>query len=290
MTIPETYYDILQVSEDATPKEIRKSYRHLIKIFHPDIAGPSGVEMTIRLNEAEATLMNANKRADYDLELKLQRIQQRRGNGASYQTSEPSPSPDCDYQDEWGQEVTSSSPAPPPPPRPPRPNTHPNNTAPTQYPAPETVPLYSPPERPTRIKLSYKELLLGPHLLARLSGVLWALLAIVIYPAIWIYDDKAQGRTPDYLKLIITTHIVTIIEITAAKLRIERDPDKSWPNGDYTEWWMTYCIAFFFYYFLPAAIMYFSGFYVFAVLFIAPIPAYLIAVETRRKAAWRGYR
>src|ERR1700712_1539651 len=53
-----THHELLCVSPDATADEIRASYRRLIRIYHPDVAGDAGAAMTLRLNEAQDALLN----------------------------------------------------------------------------------------------------------------------------------------------------------------------------------------------------------------------------------------
>jgi hypothetical protein len=55
---PPSHHELLCVSPDATADEIRASYRRLIRIYHPDVAGAAGAAMTLRLNEAQAALLN----------------------------------------------------------------------------------------------------------------------------------------------------------------------------------------------------------------------------------------
>lgn len=60
------YYDVLGVSVNASPEAIRKAYRTLQKIHHPDVAGSEGHAMTLLLNEAYATLMDDSLRGTYN--------------------------------------------------------------------------------------------------------------------------------------------------------------------------------------------------------------------------------
>lgn len=61
------YYQLLGVSVDSTPKEIKEAYRRLQKIYHPDIAGEQGHEYTLKLNEAYHALMRQDLRRRYDI-------------------------------------------------------------------------------------------------------------------------------------------------------------------------------------------------------------------------------
>lgn len=60
------YYDVLGVSVNSSPADIRRAYRLLQKIHHPDVAGEQGHAMTLLLNEAYATLMDESLRGTYN--------------------------------------------------------------------------------------------------------------------------------------------------------------------------------------------------------------------------------
>jgi hypothetical protein len=67
-----TFYDILGLSRDATPDEIRAAYRALAKQYHPDLVQQAGgetkhlaEERLKAINEAYATLSDPGARARY---------------------------------------------------------------------------------------------------------------------------------------------------------------------------------------------------------------------------------
>jgi curved DNA-binding protein len=66
----EDYYQMLGVSRDATPEQIKKAYRKLALKYHPDKAKGDkrqAEEMFKKISEAYAVLSNPQKRKDYDL-------------------------------------------------------------------------------------------------------------------------------------------------------------------------------------------------------------------------------
>jgi hypothetical protein len=62
------YYEILEVSDTATPAEIKAAYRRLALKYHPDKSNdPDTGEKFRQINEAYTTLSDDEKRRQYDL-------------------------------------------------------------------------------------------------------------------------------------------------------------------------------------------------------------------------------
>ena len=64
----EDYYEILGVSRDASPDDIKKAYKKLAKKYHPDLnqGNKEYEEKFKKINEAYKTLSDSKKRAQYD--------------------------------------------------------------------------------------------------------------------------------------------------------------------------------------------------------------------------------
>ena len=61
------YYDILEVTREATADEIKRAYRKMARKFHPDISKePNAEERFKQAGEAYEVLKDAEKRAAYD--------------------------------------------------------------------------------------------------------------------------------------------------------------------------------------------------------------------------------
>lgn len=65
----EDFYKILQVPRDATEQQIKKSFRNLSKIYHPDKnnGDKKSHDMFIKVNKAYETLLDPEKRKVYDV-------------------------------------------------------------------------------------------------------------------------------------------------------------------------------------------------------------------------------
>ena len=59
------YYKILEVSDNSSPDEIKKSYRNLSKKYHPDV-NPDGAEKFKEVAEAYEVIGDPEKKASYD--------------------------------------------------------------------------------------------------------------------------------------------------------------------------------------------------------------------------------
>lgn len=64
------YYAILCVTEDCRPEDIKRSYYALAKRFHPDNKETGDVKRMALINKAYAILMDPEKRAKHDRDLK----------------------------------------------------------------------------------------------------------------------------------------------------------------------------------------------------------------------------
>ena len=68
--MPKDYYELLGVNKDASNDEIKKAYRKLSLLHHPDRPGNEGnTEKFQEINEAHDVLSNSEKRMMYDNEL-----------------------------------------------------------------------------------------------------------------------------------------------------------------------------------------------------------------------------
>ncbi|MEJ5297909.1 MAG: DnaJ domain-containing protein [Armatimonadota bacterium] len=69
------YYEVLGVSPDATLEEIKKSYRRLVRKYHPDVHHDKKLaeRAFVQISEAYRVLSDPDKRRSYDLERSARR-------------------------------------------------------------------------------------------------------------------------------------------------------------------------------------------------------------------------
>jgi curved DNA-binding protein CbpA len=73
----QTYYDLLGLAPSASVQDIRRAYRELSKLYHPDTTELSAAIATAKfqeLNEAYATLSSPDRRMTYDLKIGYSRF------------------------------------------------------------------------------------------------------------------------------------------------------------------------------------------------------------------------
>ena len=69
MTDNQSFYDIINVPPSATPRQIKKAYRRIMKESHHDNVGTEyDKQKIIRLHKALEVLNDPDKREQYDIE------------------------------------------------------------------------------------------------------------------------------------------------------------------------------------------------------------------------------
>ena len=68
------YYEILGLTSNAGPLEIKAAFRQLAKVYHPD-KNPSGIEHFTQILKAYETLSDASRKATYDYKLNYSQTQ-----------------------------------------------------------------------------------------------------------------------------------------------------------------------------------------------------------------------
>ena len=68
MVTKRDYYEVLEISKDATQSDIKKSFRSLARKYHPDKNpdDPSAENKFKEIQEAYAILSNVDERRKYD--------------------------------------------------------------------------------------------------------------------------------------------------------------------------------------------------------------------------------
>src|SRR5258708_3322913 len=66
MDTPENYYALLGVPMDADNDTLKRAYRQLARLYHPDLAGSEGALQMKRINRAYDVLSDPEKRLNYD--------------------------------------------------------------------------------------------------------------------------------------------------------------------------------------------------------------------------------
>jgi curved DNA-binding protein CbpA len=67
MSLP-NYYATLEISKNASLEEIKQSYRHLVRLYHPDVSKQQSDQRIKQLNEAYQVLSDPVKRTQYDIQ------------------------------------------------------------------------------------------------------------------------------------------------------------------------------------------------------------------------------
>lgn len=76
------YYLILEIQPNASNEAIKRAYRRLSKLYHPDI-NPKGGEQFKDINEANSILSDSEKRKVYDIKHKAAFSTRQNKNGSN---------------------------------------------------------------------------------------------------------------------------------------------------------------------------------------------------------------
>ena len=60
------YYELLEISPQATQETIHRVYRYMVSRYHPDIVGTGNMEKFTQLTSAYKVLSDSNARSEYD--------------------------------------------------------------------------------------------------------------------------------------------------------------------------------------------------------------------------------
>jgi DnaJ-class molecular chaperone len=98
------FYDILgRISKEASQESIKKAYRTLASVYHPD-KNPhdafNAKEKMQELNEAYKILSNPKKRSEYNEKLSMYEEQQKQNNDNSKDTNNGSQNHDTKYNED----------------------------------------------------------------------------------------------------------------------------------------------------------------------------------------------
>ena len=102
----QNYYEILEISEKASPEVIERVYKLLAKKYHPDLnpENPKAAEERFKkISEAYDVLSNETKRKEYDAQLRAERVmKEQEANAKRAQTTQPTEYVDDDdlYDDD----------------------------------------------------------------------------------------------------------------------------------------------------------------------------------------------
>ena len=86
------YYELLEVSEKASPEVIKKAYITLVKKYHPDLQ-PDGEKKSAEekikdINEAYEVLSDKTKKESYDRKLQMQRVKNEHYNSNTFSNNQ----------------------------------------------------------------------------------------------------------------------------------------------------------------------------------------------------------
>lgn len=91
----QTHYEILGVEADADAETIKRTFRKLMRQYHPDISGPEGTAISAVITESYNVLRDPERRSEYDHFLNDEPDSDE--GVAEY-------NPD-DYEDDWGEQA-----------------------------------------------------------------------------------------------------------------------------------------------------------------------------------------